>query len=74
MDTEVLFMEKVYLIKEDKRNVIPAVTHNDGTGRLQTVRKKTNPRYYNLIKEFMKIKGVPVDFINSEELRVKNSI
>ena len=54
------FMIKVYPIKEDKRKVIPAVTHVDGTGRLQTVSKEENPLYYKLIKEFEKITGVPV--------------
>ena len=56
----VLFMEKVYKIKESKRSLIPAVCHVDGTGRLQTVSYKTNPRYYNLIKEYEKITGIPV--------------
>jgi carbamoyltransferase len=54
------FMLKVYPIKEDKRNIIPAVTHVDGTGRLQTVSKKENPLYWQLIKEFEKLTGVPV--------------
>ena len=44
--------------KEPKK--IPAVTHVDGTGRLQTVSKKTNLLYYDLINEFYKITGVPV--------------
>jgi carbamoyltransferase len=39
---------------------IPAVTHVDGTGRLQTVSKKANPLYYDLINEFYKLTGVPV--------------
>ena len=39
---------------------IPAVTHVDGTGRLQTVSKDTNPLYYDLINEFYKITKVPV--------------
>jgi len=54
------FMVKVYLIKEDKRKIIPAVTHADGTGRLQTVSYEDNPLYWRLIKEFEKITGVPV--------------
>ena len=54
------FMLKVYPIKEDKRRVIPAVTHIDGTGRLQTVNKDDNPKYWRLIKAFQKITGVPV--------------
>jgi len=54
------FMIKVYPVKPDKRALIPAVTHVDGTGRLQTVRKEDNPLYWRLIKEFEKITGVPV--------------
>ena len=46
--------------KVKKPEIIPAVTHVDGTGRLQTVSKDTNPLYYNLIDEFYKITGVPV--------------
>ena len=44
----------------EKRAVLPAITHADGSGRLQTVSERTNPRYYRLIKEFAKITGVPV--------------
>lgn len=54
------FMEKVYVIKPEKRNVIPAVVHIDGTGRLQTVNQKDNPIYYNLIKEFSRLTGAPI--------------
>lgn len=54
------FMLKVYKIKPEKRKVIPAVTHVDGTGRLQTVRREDNPLYWQLIEEFRKITGVPV--------------
>ncbi len=54
------FMIKVYPIKPEKRAEIPAVTHVDGTGRLQTVRKEDNPLYWRVIKEFEKITGVPV--------------
>lgn len=54
------FMQKVLRIKPEKREEIPAVVHIDGTGRLQTVNKKTNPRYYNLIKEFYKLTNVPL--------------
>ncbi len=54
------FMLKVYKIRQEKRDVIPAVTHADGTGRLQTVRKQDNLRYWTLIDEFRKITGVPV--------------
>lgn len=54
------FMLFTYKVKPDKRNIIPACVHIDGTARLQTVSKKTNPRYWNLIKEFEGISGVPV--------------
>jgi carbamoyltransferase len=54
------FMLKVYRIKTEKQGIIPAVTHVDGTGRLQTVRRKDNPLYWLLIEEFRKKTGVPV--------------
>jgi carbamoyltransferase len=54
------FMLKVYKFKTEKRKIIPAVTHVDGTGRLQTVKKEDNPLYWLLINEFRKITGVPV--------------
>ena len=54
------FMQQVYPVRADKRGVIPAVTHVDGSGRLQTVSARTNPTYYALIKEFEKLTGVPV--------------
>jgi carbamoyltransferase len=57
---EVPFMEKVYPIRESKRKVIPAVTHVDGSGRVQTVDKNISPRYYQLIETFRKKTGVPV--------------
>ena len=53
-------MMKVYQIKEDKRSIIPAVTHVDGSGRLQTVSKEINNKYYSLINEFYKISKVPI--------------
>lgn len=54
------FMIKVYPVRPEKRSVIPAVTHVDGSGRLQTVRKDDNPLYWQLIKEFENLTGVPV--------------
>lgn len=54
------FMEKVYKVKESKRSLVPAVVNIDGTGRLQTVNKVLNGRYYDLIKEFENITGVPI--------------
>jgi len=57
---EVPFMEKVFPIRQEKRSAIPAVTHADGTGRLQTVDKTVTPRYYQLIDAFRKKTGVPI--------------
>ena len=53
-------MLMVYQIKPERRSEIPAVTHVDGTGRLQTVSREVNPRYYQLIEDFYKLTGVPV--------------
>ncbi|MGO1119624.1 carbamoyltransferase family protein [Rhodovibrionaceae bacterium A322] len=57
---QVPFMMKVYPIKEEKRPLIPAVTHVDGTGRLQTVSAKTNPLYHQLISAYEKLTEVPM--------------
>ena len=57
---EVPFMEKVFPIKKEKQSLIPAVTHVDGTGRLQTVDKNISPRYYGLIDTFRKKTGIPI--------------
>ncbi len=54
------FMQQVYPVRQDKREVLPAITHVDGSGRLQTVSERTNPTYYRLIKEFEAITCVPV--------------
>tara|TARA_Y100000589_G_scaffold295070_1_gene301145 strand:- start:18 stop:503 length:486 start_codon:yes stop_codon:yes gene_type:complete len=54
------FMEKIYLIKKKMRNKIPAVCHADNTGRLQTVTKINNYKFYKLIKEFYKITSIPI--------------
>jgi carbamoyltransferase len=59
-DDEVPFMEKVFCVKKEKQSVIPAVTHVDGTGRLQTVDEKISPRYYRLIEAFRKKTGIPI--------------
>ena len=58
--TKVAFMEKAVYVKNKWRNKIPAVVHVDGTARIQTVSKKFNLRFYDLIKEFYKITNVPV--------------
>jgi carbamoyltransferase len=57
---DVPFMMQVFQVRSDKRCLIPAVTHVDGSGRLQTVVTDSNPRYYELISEFKKITGVPM--------------
>jgi carbamoyltransferase len=57
---DVPFMEKVFRIREEKRAAIPAVTHVDGTGRLQTVEQQDSPRYHALISAFYKRTGVPI--------------
>jgi len=54
------FMQQVYPVRDDRRHVLPAITHVDGTGRLQTVNQNQNPLYYRLIQEFERITGVPV--------------
>ncbi|MEO6949260.1 MAG: carbamoyltransferase C-terminal domain-containing protein [Ginsengibacter sp.] len=54
------FMERVFIIKEEKRLLIPAVTHVDGTGRLQSVDKKNSPAYYSLIEKFRIKTGIPI--------------
>ena len=54
------FMERVCQIKEEKHSKIPAVTHIDGTGRLQSVSKNISPRYYRLINTFFRKSGVPL--------------
>ncbi|MBA2503856.1 MAG: carbamoyltransferase [Pyrinomonadaceae bacterium] len=53
-------MLMVYQIKPERRAEIPAVTHVDGSGRLQTVSRRVNPRYYQLISDFYELTGVPV--------------
>ena len=59
-DDAVPFMMQVFQIREEKRAQIPAVTHVDGSGRLQTVYRHTNPRYYRLIESFRDLTGVPM--------------
>ena len=54
------FMLTVRPVAPNKRLVVPAVTHVDGTGRLQTVSRESNPRYWKLIKAFYDLTGVPV--------------
>jgi carbamoyltransferase len=59
-DDDVPFMMQVYQIRQEKRAQIPAVTHVDGSGRLQTVHRDTNPLYYRLIEAFRDVTGVPM--------------
>jgi carbamoyltransferase len=54
------FMTLAYAVRPDKRDKIPAPTHVDGTGRLQTVTREANPRYWKLIKAFENLTSVPV--------------
>lgn len=54
------YMEKVFPIRAEKHAIIPAVTHVDGSGRLQTVSKRTNPLYHQLISRFHEKTGVPI--------------
>lgn len=59
-DDDVPFMTKVFRIRPERRAQIPAVTHVDGTGRLHTVSRRQNGRYYDLINQFAAKTGVPV--------------
>lgn len=54
------FMLFAYRVNDEKKGVISAVTHVDGTSRIQTVREGTNPKYYKLIQEFEALTGVPL--------------
>jgi carbamoyltransferase len=57
---DVPFMMQVFQIREGKRRLIPAVTHVDGSGRLQTVYRRTNPRYHRLIEAYRDCTGIPM--------------
>jgi carbamoyltransferase len=59
-DDDVPFMMKVFPVRKDRRAQIPAVTHVDGTGRLQTVHQDTNSLYWQLIETFRQRTGVPM--------------
>jgi carbamoyltransferase len=60
IDVEAPFMLKVCAVRDEYKKKLPAITHVDGSARLQTVRADTNPRYHQLIKEFGKLSGIPV--------------
>lgn len=59
-DDDVPFMMQVFQIRAEQRGKIPAVTHVDGSGRLQTVNRDTNFPYYDLIEAFNALTGVPI--------------
>lgn len=60
IEVEAPFMLKVCDVKPDKRDLLPAITHVDGSARLHTVRPEINPRYHGLISRFGELSGVPV--------------
>jgi carbamoyltransferase len=62
-------MLMVYPIKKEFHEKIPAVTHVDGSGRLQTIRRHQNSNYYDLIKEFGKLSGIPILINTSFNIR-----
>ena len=59
-DARVPFMERVYQFRPEKAPEVPAVVHEDGSGRLQTVEERQAPRYHRLISEFDRLTGVPI--------------
>jgi len=59
-EDDVPFMIQVFQIQKERRKEIPAVTHVDGSGRLQTVSASTNPRYHKLISAFEELTGIPI--------------
>ena len=63
------FMLMVYPIKKKWHKKIPSVTHVDGSGRLQVIREKQNPLYFQLIKEFGRLSGVPILINTSFNIR-----
>lgn len=59
-EDDVPFMMEVFQVRPEKRALVPATTHVDGSGRLQTVHKETNPRYHRLIESYRALTGVPM--------------
>ena len=59
-EDDVPFMMEVFQVRPEKRALVPATTHVDGSGRLQTVHRETNPRYHRLIETFRELTGVPM--------------
>jgi carbamoyltransferase len=66
--TESPYMMYAVNVQPDKQDKIPAITHVDGTCRVQTVTREQNPAYYDLISEFGKLTGVPILFNTSFNL------
>lgn len=69
LNVESPFMLLAAPVREEKKTIIPAVTHIDGTARIQTVNKETNPRFWQVIKEFENLTGTPVLLNTSFNLR-----
>jgi len=63
------FMLMVYPVKKEWAEKIPSVVHVDGSGRLQTIQKHQNPNYYDVIKEFGKLSGIPILINTSFNIR-----
>jgi carbamoyltransferase len=68
-DAEAPYMLKVFDVRPEKRDVIPSVTHVDGSARVQTVRREQNQRYYDVIHAFGELTGVPVILNTSFNVR-----
>jgi carbamoyltransferase len=66
--TDTPYMMYAVDVLEDKRDIIPAISHVDGTCRIQTVKQEQNPLFYELISEFYKLSGVPILFNTSFNL------
>ncbi len=71
-DDDVPFMMEVFQIRPEKRTLIPAVCHLDGSGRLQTVHRETNPLYHHLISTFHDLTGVPL-VLNTSSTKTNRS-
>ncbi len=63
------YMILVYDVRPERRHQVPAITHVDGTGRVQTVSRQHNPKYYRLIEEFERLTGVPMVLNTSFNIR-----
>lgn len=67
--TEAPYMLLALTVRPQKKDLIPAVTHVDGTSRIQTVRSEDNPAYYRLIRRFYEITGIPMVLNTSLNIR-----